>query len=707
MSVGIECPVCEAVFRVKQVSSKTGIRCPKCTRKFRYSKEILATPLAANKSSGLVGAKPPTPQAKKYVREPVAVKSALDSKQSRKQKPKLDNNQPKLDNNQSEPVASETKVVAAQHSTEALPSQSSEKIEVGENKSSQMTLIQARKRQKARQQTSRAITSIVVLSITIAVLGYFLYRQLNDTTPTESVASNTNDSVSKKEPLDLSGLAPGFSEPQRKDPTERQSVNDTEELDDPDEDEQPIELPRVSADDLPERGFEYFRAEELRAVWQRIRPRLISLEVRTDLGIVPSVGTIVDSRGWALTSNQLVSKWPDVIATASARDIDAYYLHIDAKKANAESSLLTDLSKGVASVQPKRDQTLIELNSRFVVALDKLEFVTRLDIVTGQYLVQAAPPSPTNPYGCEEVEVHGRQEFEELETEARDKAKALGIDDPLATWIVTSKKAMPTIGTPVLTRTGKLAGTYAFSTEQFAYFLMTDQTKTLIDQAAAVSAEGGKLKVVDATVDLLSPEHSMARPSQSMNRAGAICESFGWIARNDDQYLQLQKFSRRFSTVAKFVQNQQDEESESVTLSILSDQIKRWQRSISNSIRDVNKTSPEKIDQLNAIAVDHLSTRKPNTAKTYIPFIAEVYSVGFDVDENQDSVLMTIGKNQAVIKAEYDPEAKAMRPGSRWLCFYKRPRTLDQKRLKLNSGEIVPTYTDGKILTVLGPIPNR
>ena len=81
--------------------------------------------------------------------------------------------------------------------------------------------------------------------------------------------------------------------------------------------------------------------------------------------------------------------------------------------------------------------------------------------------------------------------------------------------------------------------------------------------------------------------------------------------------------------------------------------------------------------------------------------------MGFDVDENQDSVLMTIGKNQAVIKAEYDPEATAMRPGSRWLCFYKRPRTLDQKRLKLNSGEIVPTYTDGKILTVLGPIPNR
>ena len=712
MSVGIECPVCEAVFRVKQVSSTTGVRCPKCDRKFRYSQEFLATPQSTKKTSELAEAKPAKPKLKKHATsKPTATNSTPPNKQNRKQESKLvassTTSQPKRGDSETEPVASQSKIATDQHSTEALPSQPSETIDVGENSASKMTLIQARKRQKARQQTSRAITSVVVLSIVIAVLGYFLYRQLNYTPPVEPVANNTNAPASEKEPIDPPNLGENLSNPPWKDLAEGRPEHDTTEPDDPDEDDLPIELPRVSADALPKREFEYFQIKELQTVWQRIRPRLISLEVRTDLGTSPSVGTIVDSRGWALTSNQLVSKWPDVMATASARDIDDYYAHIDAKKEGTESSLLTDLSKGIASVQPKRDQTLIELNSRFVVALDTLEFATRLDIVPGMYLVQAAPPSPTNPYGCEEIKVHGRQEFGELETEARDKAKALGIDDPLANWVVTSKKAQPIIGTPVLTRTGKLVATYAFSTKQFAYFIMVDQTKALIAKAAASSADGGKLKVVDATVDLLSSDHLMARPSQLMNRAGVACESFGWIPADKDQYLQLQKFSRRFSTVYKFVQDRQDDESESVTLSILSDHIKRWQRSISNSIRDVNKTSPEKINQLNAIAVDKLSARRPNTANTFIPFISEVYSAGFDITENRDSVLMTINEDQAIIKVEYSPEAGQMRPGSQLLCFYKRPRTFNQKKLKLNSGTIAPFYTDGKILTVFGRIHNR
>ena len=259
----------------------------------------------------------------------------------------------------------------------------------------------------------------------------------------------------------------------------------------------------------------------------------------------------------------------------------------------------------------------------------------------------------------------------------------------------------------MLTRTGKLVATYAFSTKQFAYFIMVDQTKALITKAAASSADGGKLKVVDPTVGLLSPDHLMARPSQLMNRAGVACESFGWIPADKDQYLQLQQFSRRFSTIYKFIQDQQDDESESVTLSILSDHIKRWQRSISNSIRDVNKTSPEKIAQLNALAIDKLSARRPNTANTYIPFVAEVYSAGFDTTENRDSVLMTINEDQAIIQVEYSPKAGQMRPGNQLLCFYKRPRPLDQKGLKLNSGTIAPFYTDGKILQALGPIHNR
>ena len=481
----------------------------------------------------------------------------------------------------------------------------------------------------------------------------------------------------------------------------------------PDEDEQPVELPRVLAEDLPEREFEYLQKRELQKLWQRIRPRLISLDVRTDLGIQQCVGTIVDSRGWALTSNQLVSKWPDVSATASARNIDAYYADLDARKKTDNQSgnnqitrkLLTDVSKGIASSEPKQDQTLLALNTRFVVALDKFEFAARKTIVPGMYLIQAAPPSPTNPYGFEEIKVHGRQDFEELETEAVNKAKALGIDDPLATWIVTTKKASPLVGTPAFTRTSQMAGTYAFSTNQFAYFVLADQTGNLIAKAAQAGAEKGTLKQVNATTELLSESHPMARPSELLNRAGVACQAFGWIPADADQYKQLQKFSRRFSTVAKFVQDNQDDASDSVSLSIMSDQIKKWQRSLSKSIRDSFKQTPEKIRKLNAIAIDKLSVRRPNTANTYIPFVAELYSSGID-ENNQNAILMTINEDLAVIKVPYSPKNR-IRPGSQWLCFYQRPRQLNRTLTTLSSGQVAPLFKDGNILTVLGPIRKR
>ena len=126
----------------------------------------------------------------------------------------------------------------------------------------------------------------------------------------------------------------------------------------------------------------------------------------------------------------------------------------------------------------------------------------------------------------------------------------------------------------------------------------------------------------------------MARPSQFMNLAGIACEGFKWIPEDVKQYQQLQKFSRHFGLVTEFIRDHQDDPSESVSLSILSDQVKRWKQSLEGSIRDSNKVSPEKIEQLNVMALKKLMARKPSNANTYIPFVAEVYSTGRDVNNH-------------------------------------------------------------------------
>ena len=717
MSVGIECPVCEAIFKVKQVSKKTRLRCPECKRKFRYSEEIQTQKKSSNLAKKKVAEKPisvpkPTVDDDDITASQTPAKKLDRSKKKSKWKtvatdaPRLQTPKPAEGSSPALAAAAGVSSVALdQSSTGNLP----DKLELGQDGQPTLSAIQIRKRNKARRQTRNAIIVTVTLSIATAILGFVLYRQLNlpdqlteqnisaksDTPTTES--NNLEPTPWNWDSLDKSSSGWSITEPEE-----------------PDEEEKPVELPRVLAADLPKREFEYLEPRELRSLWQRIRPRLISFTIRTDLGDKQSVGTIVDSRGWTLTSNQLVSKWPDVSATAAARNIDAYYNDVDARKQDAEQAndstagqkLLFDISKGIASAQPKRDQALLALNRRFVIALDKFEFASRNSIVAGMYLIQVAPPSPTNPYGFEEVKVHGRQEFEELEAEALDKAKALGIDDPLTTWVVTSKQADPLVGTPVFARTGKMVGTFAFSTKQFAYFVSAERATDLLAQAAESGAEKGVLQQVDATTELLSSSHPMARPSELLNRAGVACEAFGWMASDTDQYKQLQKFSRRFSTVGKYIQDNQDDASDSVSLSILSDQIKRWQRSLSKSIRDTLKLAPKKIDRLNAIALDKLAVRSPNTANTYIPFVAEIYSRGRD-ENGQDSVLVLIGDDLTVVKIPYSRQIEDMRPGSQWLCFYKRPSRLSSRMIQLNSGKTVPIYGGGKILTVLGPIEKR
>ena len=714
MSVGIECPVCEAIFAVKQVSSKTGIRCPECTRKFRYSEEIVTTKKPSKKANGSTeestdepkhqskpaSAKfePTADNASASASEPTADEVARSKKDSKwktsaTQPPRLQTPKPVL---KDKPV---------QDDSQDKPHQ------VNERESEDIESILTRKKRKSRRQTIYSAITIAILSIVTAILGFVLYRQLN--LPVEQLAGGSGSIGTNQ--------APTNAAPQNPQPVASQQINsdvrlatepdEPAEVEEPDEDENSIELPRVLAADLPKREFEFLHKKEMRTVWQRIRPRLISLTVRTDVGPIQSVGTIVDSRGWALTSNQLVSKWPDVSATASARNIDAYYADVDARKKTADGeaspTLLTDVSRGIASAQPKRDQALLALNNRFVVSLDKFEFVARTKIVAGVYLIQAGPPSPTNPYGYEELEVLERQDLEELETEARNKAKALGIDDPLATWIVTKKKAAPVVGTPVFTRNSEMVGTFAFSTKQFAYFVLTDQARDLIAQAVKSGVEKGELKQADPVIDLLAPSHPMARPSELLNRAGVACEAFGWIAEDDDQYKQLQKFSRRFTTVAKFIQDNQDDASESISLSILADQTKRWQRSLSTSIRDSYTQSPEKIVKLNAIAIDKLTARRPNTASTYIPFVAEFYIRGFDELTNEESILLTLNEDQSIIKVPFSGRIRGMRPGSLWLCFYRRPSELSRSLVKLNSGVTSPLYNGGNILKVLGPIEKR
>lgn len=694
MAVGIECPICETVFLVKRVGPKIAIRCPDCQRRFRYSEAVLADPadpLAPGddlrKPTKSIG--PPKPHAR--------------TEPSSNTKPTPADKPPSVDARPSKlatlaPAKSNPVVPIGDHHLSGIGPSSADTPPTSNNQSSAVSDIRAIYNQRNRRQKLTSIILAVAGVAAICVLSVILFRQLttHDTKQPASLGS-PNSQQSDLGRGDRPATAPAVSgssdAPNRTQP----SIAAVESVA-PRAGSAP---PRFNAENLPEREFDYFSKRELELIWERVRPRLLSLSIRTDQGNLPAVGTIIDSRGWAMTSYQLVGKWPEVAVTASAANIDSHREHLEAisgKKTDSQK-LLTDQSKGLAGQNPKVDLALLAVNLRFVVALDKFEILPRTKIVAGMYLAQAGPPSIDNPYGVEEIEVFAKQNHDELENAARNKADALGLTAPTIDWIVTEKKARPAPGTPALDRSGGLLARYVFSTRHYAYFLPADDALSAV-RLASDSGTGKTTRPNAPETNLLPVDHSMARPNELMNRAGQACEQFDWLPTNPEEYLQLQKFSRRISTIQKFIRENQEKESESNTLSILSNHFTRWQKSLSRSLRNPKILSDDGVDELNQFALKQLGRRSLTTGSSYIPFFAEVYSAGID-ENNLDSILLKIGDRDAFVRVPFD-ERSGLRPGSRWLCFFKRDTRLVKRNLKLDSDESAPLFT-GKLSLVIGP----
>ena len=182
MSVGIECPVCEAIFAVKQVNPKTRIRCPECSRKFRYSHEIQTTKKSVNKAKELAAktvdkarfqSKPAIAKSKSTVKDTSAANSEAGPDQQARS-----NKTSKWKTAATEAPRLQTpKPVLANELKKSEPVQNVQKKPKDESQSEDVVSILDRKKRKARRQATYTTITIALLSIVTAILGFAIYRQ--------------------------------------------------------------------------------------------------------------------------------------------------------------------------------------------------------------------------------------------------------------------------------------------------------------------------------------------------------------------------------------------------------------------------------------------------------------------------------------------------------------------------------------------------
>ena len=382
MDLYIECPVCEQQFSTPTVRPEQIIVCPSCSRKFPLSS---ATEVSPPDEQDIA---PP-----KYSSR-LEVPSAFD------------NSDEGLDDEI--PVA---KSVAASKPVTKKP-----------------ILALQRKRRNRRRLITTLISSAILATI-IGVLAGLLYQQLKDkpilndgTSGTVLAKVNDNHDVPNDQPdSSVTGNDPEEVKKQEPDP-------------DIDPDKKPI-----PPEDIPPQTFEYLDPRSAKDRWNAVQPHLVSLKVFDGLGTHEAVGTIVDSRGWILTSYNAVKGASKIEVTASVNSIDDYW----------EAKPLTDLVRGYIAEKKENDLVLLSINRRFVVAFSIVQPAVKNNVVASEYLLQCAPPSRANLYGGTETKIATRSNIEGLPSAGQSLARRNRLDAQDLTWLVASGKTLPQPGTPL------------------------------------------------------------------------------------------------------------------------------------------------------------------------------------------------------------------------------------------------------------------
>lgn len=546
---------------------------------------------------------------------------------------------------------------------------------------------QHEKRRRDKRITITTLATAVILIAIIGTLSVLLYLQSQKKTvvsvrsdPVESVENGSGErDVNGGDSAPESDRPSDASRPRHGDTPPHDLASDRDPI--PEKTEK-----RVRLDDLPPQKFSYLKKKRVEECWERVQPHLVSLKVFDGRGTHAVSATLIDSRGWIVTSYSAVAGATKIEVTASAKSIDDL----------PDPSLLTDRVRGVIAMDPKNDIAILSINRRFVVSFAEMKINETQRLVAGQYLVQSAPPSPLNPYSRSESKIIARSTYDELDPAGQARAKQENLTDPDVNWLVAQYQSIPCPGTALVLIDGSLAAINAFTTDQKTYYVMVDHLKGLIQSADVVVRPLSVLAGKDGNARLTAVEddHPMREVSVRLNQLGTVCEAFGWSPQTKMEYSQFQDFADYTSRALRFSLDNRDNPREKDQVKKIEDQVKHWEKSLARQLGKINFDDPQSLARLNEFAETEIS--RPNR---YVPFFGKVLLSGIELP---DHVLLEFDNLPVVVNIPFSPDGEPMLPDSRWLFFVKTPPT--KKKVKFNVvGRSIVTHSVGLQFAV-GPI---
>jgi len=506
----------------------------------------------------------------------------------------------------------------------------------------------------------RGIAGILALAIVVGILSGLLVLRLREANqPTTAADSQPQGPPSSVEPsLDsLTGAPPSTSAPSGEIKTRRTRPS----------------KPRLRHEDLPPQDLVFFDEDKVDKCWDLVHPHLVKLTVFDAEGDHQALGTIVDSRGWILTSYSAVKG-------ASKIEVDSGYKTVDQSYKPAK---LSDSVRGVIASDPQQDLAVLSVNRRFVVSFANITITENDFVVESEFVLQCAPPTPEKFYGCYESKVAISGKFDQLGKASQYEATKRKLTSPELPWIVCPDKQNSLPGSPLVRIDGTLEAIQVFSLDGNAHYAPVHRLKTLLSDAADEPQPMSVLQESSAAAGV-EAEHPIREVSVQLNLLVDICDQFNWIATDKTKYMHLQEFSQQYATAIKYVQSHQVSDPE--LSSELQAQIEQIKTTISGKIQNADEASTKSMNELAASEFEN-----PQPARI-VPFFGLVTEL--EVSVRHDVLELTGTQPPINVALNPDQTREPVNREDACLAFVEIPAVVTVKPIIIQDQTVRATVVD-------------
>lgn len=444
--------------------------------------------------------------------------------------------------------------------------------------------------------------------------------------------------------------------------------------------------PKRNPKQPPESNPEFFTQQQLEDCWREHHSRIVRLTIANGLGEKLALGTIVDSRGWILTSLRAIAGATQIRVTQSASSFEQF----------KTEDRLSDLVRGVLAVDVEHDLAILAINRRFVINFSDLKRSAEDAVADDEHLAQFGLIDEDTPLFLRETQVSGRPAMAGLDADAQKYFANAGLNSNSIVWITHSNALGIVGGAPLLTIDGKLVG---MCPEQPAAKVGYAVPVTVLDELlksieSDAKTDGGNsplgLSVLNEHfkqigepaldpkigVDVDNPYRD---ESVKLNQTGDRCSQFGWVPKNLEQYQLLQKFSQRwiaFNNTINGIPDDPDLPAATTNLAnraTLQEQADRWAAELKSAFTP-QPLPPDQVGDFNRLAAQAIQLANSDESQSdYFIAYVRVRLGAMDSPKpaaGEDTITLDIEQTDDIVIVPFDVLFPPMQPETLWLAIY-------------------------------------